>query len=73
MQEPAECLRASDRHDGNALGREIPAAPSGERLHRDPVADAFDEHDCTGVHDPRSLPTKKQTAPFVVVPLGFIT
>jgi hypothetical protein len=58
-QEPAERLRAPDRHDGNAVGREIPAAPSSEGLERNLVADTFDEHDCTRSLDPAILTTEQ--------------
>ena len=45
LQELSDRLRTADRHDGNALGVEIPAAALGERLDRALVADPFDEHD----------------------------
>ena len=45
MQEPPDRLRASDRHDGDALGVEVPAAPHGERFDRALVAEPLDEHD----------------------------
>ena len=44
-QEPADRLRAPDRHDGNALGIEIAATSLSERLERALVADPFDEDD----------------------------
>ena len=44
-QEPSYGLRAPDRHDGDALGVEIPATAPGERFERALVADPFDEHD----------------------------
>ena len=47
MQEPPDRLRASDRHDGDALGVEVAAAALGERFDRALVAEAFDEHDGT--------------------------
>ena len=46
LQEPPNGLRAPDRHDGNTLGIEIPAATLSQRLDRALVADPFDEHDC---------------------------
>jgi len=46
-QELPDPLCAPDRHDGDALGIEVPAAALGERLDGHLVADAFDEHDCT--------------------------
>jgi hypothetical protein len=45
FQEASDRLRPSDRHDGDALGVEIPATPLGECLERELVADPFDEHD----------------------------
>jgi SpoVK/Ycf46/Vps4 family AAA+-type ATPase/predicted metal-dependent enzyme (double-stranded beta helix superfamily) len=51
-QEASDRLRASDRHDRHAFGREVAAAPLGERLDRDPVADALDEDDGTRLHVP---------------------
>ena len=44
-QEPADRLRTADRHDGNALGTEIPASSLGECLHCRLIADSFHEHD----------------------------
>ena len=54
-QEPAERLRAPDRHDRYALGHEISAAPSREGLERKLVADTFNQHDCTWTLDPARL------------------
>ena len=48
-QEAFDRLRATDGHDGDSLGLEIPTTPRGERLERDLVADALDEHDGTGL------------------------
>jgi MFS transporter, DHA2 family, multidrug resistance protein len=48
LEEAPDRLRASDRHHGDALGLEVPAAARGERLDRDLVADPLDEHD--GAH-----------------------
>ena len=45
MQEPPDRLCPSDRHDGDALGVEVAAAPFGERFDRALVADPFDQHD----------------------------
>ena len=45
-QEPPDGLRASDRHDGNALGVEVAATTIGERFQCVLVANPFDEHDC---------------------------
>lgn len=47
MQEASDGLRTPDRHDGNALGVEIPATARSERFERDLVAAPFDEHDRT--------------------------
>ena len=44
-QVAADRLCAPDRHDGDALGREIPAAADCKRLQGDLVAHTFDEHD----------------------------
>ena len=41
----ADRLRTADRHDGDALAREVAAVTLGERLERDAVADALDEDD----------------------------
>jgi hypothetical protein len=45
VQESSDRLRAADRHDGNALGVEIPTAALSECFERTLVADPFDEHD----------------------------
>ena len=42
-QEPADRLRTADRHDGDALGTEIPASPLGERFDCLLIADSFHE------------------------------
>jgi hypothetical protein len=47
MQEPPDRLRTPDRHDRDALGIEVPASASGERLEGALVAEPFDEHDGT--------------------------
>jgi hypothetical protein len=44
-QEPPDCLRAANRHDGDALGFEIPATALSQRFDCVPVADSFDQHD----------------------------
>jgi hypothetical protein len=44
----ADRVGAAHRHDLDALGCEVAAAPRGERFEGDPVADPLDEHD--GVH-----------------------
>jgi predicted metal-dependent enzyme (double-stranded beta helix superfamily) len=49
-EETADRLRSADRHDGDALGREVAATAVGERLDRDPVAGALDEDDGTRLH-----------------------
>jgi hypothetical protein len=43
-------VRTTGGHDGNALTLEIATEAGSERLDRDPVADPFDEHNCTRVH-----------------------
>jgi hypothetical protein len=48
-QEPSDRLRASDRHNGDALGDEVPATALGERLNGYLVADPFHEHDSARV------------------------
>ena len=53
--------RAADRHDGNALGSEVSAATSGERLQRAPVAEPFDEHDCASAFVIGELHVRKGT------------
>ena len=73
VQNPADGLRPTDRHDRNALGVEITAMALGERLERALVADPFDEHDCLGLllrHGPmftasgrRSLPSSLSNTP----------
>ena len=45
----AERLRASDGDDRDALGFEVAAAPSGQGLERDLVADSLDENEGRGV------------------------
>ena len=50
IQKPADGLGASNRHDGDALSIQISTTALGERLERDLVTDAFNEHDCTRVH-----------------------
>src|SRR5439155_13891875 len=45
IQEASDRLRTPDRHDGDALGVEIPATALGQRVERDLVADSFDKHD----------------------------
>src|SRR6266496_3674341 len=52
IQEPRNGLRASDWHNGDALGVEVPTTSLGERFERAPVADPFNEHDRPHV-DPR--------------------
>jgi hypothetical protein len=47
--EASDCLRASDRHDGNALGLQIATAALSERLDRELVAGPFNEHHCSQV------------------------
>ena len=43
---PPDGLRAADRVDRHALGREIAAPAQGERLECDQVARPLDQHDC---------------------------
>ena len=45
VEEAADRLRAAHRHEGDALGAEIPVAPLGQRFQRDLVADSFHQHD----------------------------
>jgi hypothetical protein len=45
IQEASDVRRTPDRHDGNALGVEIPTTAHSQRLEREPVADSLDEHD----------------------------
>ncbi len=45
IQEPPYGLGTADRHDGDALGFEIPATPHGECLESALIADSLDEHD----------------------------
>jgi hypothetical protein len=49
IQEASDGLRTPDRHDGNALGVEIPTTARSERFERDLVAAPFDEHDRTRI------------------------
>jgi hypothetical protein len=44
-QDASNRLRTADRHDRDAFGFEVPAAPLRERFQRDAVADPLDEHD----------------------------
>ena len=46
-EEPADGVRAADRHNRHAFSREVSPNASRERLERDPVADPLDEHDGT--------------------------
>ena len=62
-REPADRLGAADRDDGHALGREIAAAPDRERLQRDLVADALDQHHSSDVLHRGSLPGPTPGAP----------
>ena len=48
LEEAPDVPRASDRDDGDPLGREVAAAPGGERLDRELVAHALDEDDGLG-------------------------
>jgi ubiquinone/menaquinone biosynthesis C-methylase UbiE len=45
LEAPPDRLCASDRHDGDTLGLEVPATPFGECLEGVLVARPFDEHD----------------------------
>ena len=66
VQKPADGLRASDRHDRNALGLEISATALGERLERALVAGPFDEHDCLGLllrHGPMFTASGRRSLP----------
>ena len=49
LQEAPDVRRPTDRHDRDAFGAEIAAAPAGQRFERELVADPFDEHDRTAV------------------------
>jgi hypothetical protein len=42
IEEAADIGRTPHRHDGNAFGVQVTVAPSGKRLERELVADAFD-------------------------------
>jgi hypothetical protein len=55
LEDVADRLRAADRHDGDPLRLEVAATASCERLQRDAVADALDEHDCIKVSIHRRL------------------
>jgi hypothetical protein len=44
-EEVPDRVRTADRDDLDARGHEVDVAPLGERLHRDLVARALDEHD----------------------------
>ena len=58
--EPLQCapdvLRTVDRHDGNALGIEVPTAAARERFERALIAHPFDEYHRAGSMPP-TLPT----------------
>src|SRR5262245_57669814 len=45
VERAADCLRAADRDDRDALRRKVPPASVGKRLERDAVAEPLDEHD----------------------------
>jgi uncharacterized membrane protein YeaQ/YmgE (transglycosylase-associated protein family) len=51
--------RATDRHNGDALGTEVSAATRGERLQRAPIAEPFDEHDRASILVVGELHTRK--------------
>src|SRR5918993_1239096 len=53
LQERAHVRRTAHRHDPDALGGEVPTAPTCQRLQRGLVADPLDEHDHSNiVHRP---------------------
>ena len=64
LEEAPDIPGASDRDDRDTLGREVAAAPDGERLDRELVAHAFDEDDGaepaegTRGQDPESVPRR---------------
>jgi hypothetical protein len=47
-EDASDGLCATDRHNGDALGLEVPATTHSERFQSDPVADSLDEHDRGG-------------------------
>jgi dihydrofolate reductase len=47
LEEASDALRATNRHDGDALGPEVPATASSQRLQCVLVARPFDEYDRT--------------------------
>ncbi len=49
LEEVPDGLCPADRNDGHAFGIEVSATPPGQRLERDLVADALDEHDHAGL------------------------
>jgi hypothetical protein len=48
-------VRAPDRQNGNAFGRQIPATSERERLQRDLVTETLNQHDCTRLLDPPAV------------------
>ena len=48
IQEAPDRLCAAHRHEGNALGVEIPTAALGKRFDRDQIARPLDEDGSTG-------------------------
>ena len=60
LEKPPDGLGAADGLDGDALGREVAAAPLGKRLERVSVALPLDEDD--GSHAPPDSPTRRSFA-----------
>ncbi len=46
LEEATDGLRTADRNDRDAFGGKIPTTAGGEGFERNPIADAFDEHNC---------------------------
>src|SRR5205823_4111463 len=51
VEEVMDVLGATDRHDPDALGPEVPARSVRQGLERDLVARAFHQHDRAGIDD----------------------
>src|SRR4051794_20365669 len=69
LQLARDRLGAADRHHAHTLRGEIAAASAGERLDGRLVAQSFDEHDGTQLHDrifakPRARPASAAVRPF---------
>src|SRR5204863_6039486 len=66
--EARHCLRAADREDRDPLCCEVAAAAARERLERDLVAEALDEHDRACLAEPGKGARRRPRAAFGQAP-----